>query len=136
MGKNPLQIDFAKPDFDKYKTFLLNETRYADLTRVNPAHAEELFEKSRKDAMSRFAYFQGLSSSSAFGGKPANNDANSIAAEITSMLPGINCGACGSGSCEGLAKDIAAKAKDETKCAPATADAKAKIKEFRQSKGL
>lgn len=85
--------------------------------------------------MSRFAYFQGLATSSAFGGKPVT-EANGPVAEILSMLPGINCGACGSGSCEGLAKDIAAKAKDETKCAPASADAKAKIKAFRESKGL
>lgn len=86
--------------------------------------------------MARFAYFQGLAASSAFGGKPAGNDANGPVAELTAMLPGINCGACGSGSCEGLAKDIVAKTKDENKCAPASADAKAKIKAYRESKGL
>ena len=52
-GKNPLQIDSKEPDFDKFKDFLLSENRFAQLSKVNPAHAEELMDKCLADAKKR-----------------------------------------------------------------------------------
>ena len=43
-----------RPDFSKIKDFLLTSTRYSQLPRVNPEHAEELFEKNRKYAERRY----------------------------------------------------------------------------------
>ena len=53
-GKNPLQLDFKEPDFDKFKNFLLSETRYNRLPFANPEEAEALLEASKKYAMKRF----------------------------------------------------------------------------------
>ena len=53
-GKNPLQLDFKEPDFDKFKNFLLSETRYNRLPFANPEQAEELLEASKQYAIKRF----------------------------------------------------------------------------------
>ena len=52
-GKNPLQLDSKEPDFTKFKDFLLSENRFAQLSKVNPEHAEGLMDKCEKDAMKR-----------------------------------------------------------------------------------
>lgn len=52
-GKNPLQIDSKEPDFDKFKDFLLSENRFAQLSKVNPDHANELMDKCLADAKKR-----------------------------------------------------------------------------------
>lgn len=52
-GKNPLQIDSKEPDFDKFKDFLLSENRFAQLSKINPAHADELMDKCLADAKKR-----------------------------------------------------------------------------------
>ena len=44
-GKNPLQIDSKAPNFDNFKNFLLSENRFAQLSKVNPEHADELMYK-------------------------------------------------------------------------------------------
>ena len=54
-GKNPLQLDSKEPDFSLFREFLLSENRFAQLTKVNPEHAEELMAKCEKDAMKRRA---------------------------------------------------------------------------------
>ena len=54
-GKNPLQIDSKEPDFDKFKDFLLSENRFAQLSKVNPDHANELMDKCLADAKKRRA---------------------------------------------------------------------------------
>ncbi len=54
-GKNPFTID-SKPATGDYKTFLLNEARYASLTRSFPQRAEELFALSEKTAQERYAH--------------------------------------------------------------------------------
>ena len=54
-GKNPLQIDSKEPDYSKFKDFLLSENRFAQLSKVNPAHAEELMDKCEADAKKRRA---------------------------------------------------------------------------------
>ncbi len=53
-GKNPLQLDFKEPNFDKFKDFVLNETRFNQLPRLNPEKAEELLDLSAKYAKQRF----------------------------------------------------------------------------------
>ena len=52
-GKNPLQIDSAKPNED-YQTFLKGEVRYASLSMKNPDHAASLFAESEKNALDRY----------------------------------------------------------------------------------
>ena len=47
-GKNPLQLDCKEPDFAKIREFIMKETRYNMLSKVNPEHAEELLEKNFK----------------------------------------------------------------------------------------
>lgn len=60
-GKNPLQIDFKKPDFDRYGEFLMNENRFTRLVKERPELAKELLEENKKDAMKRFEYYERLS---------------------------------------------------------------------------
>jgi pyruvate-ferredoxin/flavodoxin oxidoreductase len=52
-GKNPLQIDSAKPT-EKYRDFIKGENRYASLSMKNPAMAEKLFVESEKAALNRY----------------------------------------------------------------------------------
>ncbi|MCF0113996.1 MAG: pyruvate:ferredoxin (flavodoxin) oxidoreductase, partial [Erysipelotrichaceae bacterium] len=54
-GKNPLQLDSKEPDFSKFQAFLAGETRFSQLAKVNPAHAQELMEKCEADAKKRRA---------------------------------------------------------------------------------
>ncbi len=54
-GKNPLQIDSKEPDYSKFKDFLLSENRFAQLSKVNPEHADELMDKCLSDAKKRRA---------------------------------------------------------------------------------
>lgn len=53
-GKNPLQMDCKEPDFSLFNDFVMCQTRYSQLPKVNPDHAEELLEKSCKDAQKRY----------------------------------------------------------------------------------
>ena len=55
-GKAPLlTLDSKEPDFSKFREFVMRETRYAQLPKVNPAHAEELLTKSEELAKARYA---------------------------------------------------------------------------------
>lgn len=54
-GKNPLQLDSKEPNFDKFKDFLLSENRFAQLSKINPKHVEELLDKCLADAKKRRA---------------------------------------------------------------------------------
>ncbi|WP_423362865.1 pyruvate:ferredoxin (flavodoxin) oxidoreductase [Mycoplasma sp. P36-A1] len=53
-GKNPLQIDGKPANFDLFKDFLANETRFSQLSRVNPGQMDELFEQAKVDAEKRY----------------------------------------------------------------------------------
>lgn len=53
-GQSPLKMYGKEPDFSKLKDFLLTSTRYSQLPRVNPDHAEELFNKNQKMAERRY----------------------------------------------------------------------------------
>jgi pyruvate-ferredoxin/flavodoxin oxidoreductase len=54
-GKNPLQLDGKAPNFDLFKDFLAGETRFSQLSRVNPTQMEELFAEAQKDAEKRYS---------------------------------------------------------------------------------
>ncbi len=53
-GETPLKMYGKTPDFTKIKDFLLTSSRYSQLPRVNPEHAEELFAKNAKYAERRY----------------------------------------------------------------------------------
>ena len=52
--EQPLEVDFLTPDYNKFREFVMSETRFNQLPIINPLHAEELLTKSRLDAESRF----------------------------------------------------------------------------------
>jgi pyruvate-ferredoxin/flavodoxin oxidoreductase len=52
-GKTPLTM-YGKPDFTKFRDFVMTQTRYNLLSKVNPDHAEELLTKSEKYAEERY----------------------------------------------------------------------------------
>ena len=54
-GKNPLQLDCPDPDFDKYQDYLLSQTRYSQLPKVNPTEAESLLAANKAYAVKRWA---------------------------------------------------------------------------------
>lgn len=54
-GKSPLTLDSKEPDFTKFREFVMGETRFSQLPKVNPAHAEELLTKSENMAKARYA---------------------------------------------------------------------------------
>ena len=53
-GEPGLTIDMKEPDYDKFRDFIMTETRYSQLPRVNPEHAEELLNNSLKYAKDRW----------------------------------------------------------------------------------
>ncbi len=57
-GKNPFTIDSKEPNWDKYKDFLMSEARYAQLAKINPAHAEALLEENKVQAQRRWAMYK------------------------------------------------------------------------------
>ncbi|MBQ8210072.1 MAG: pyruvate:ferredoxin (flavodoxin) oxidoreductase [Clostridia bacterium] len=59
-GKNPFTLDSKEPATDAYRAFLLNEARYASLTRSFPERAEELFTQSERLAQDRYAHLAKL----------------------------------------------------------------------------
>ncbi|MCQ2409083.1 MAG: pyruvate:ferredoxin (flavodoxin) oxidoreductase [Clostridia bacterium] len=54
--KAPLVIDSKEPTCD-YQEFLMNETRYASLLKMNPDAAKELFAKNEEDAAKKRAFY-------------------------------------------------------------------------------
>jgi len=54
-GKNPFTMDSKAPT-TSYREFILNEARYASLTRSFPERAEELFAKAEATAMARYEH--------------------------------------------------------------------------------
>ena len=54
-GLNPFQLDCKEPDFDAYQNYLLTQTRYSQLPKVNPAEAERLLAENKAYAMKRWA---------------------------------------------------------------------------------
>lgn len=50
--------------------------------------------------------------------------------KIRALLPGYNCGGCGYGSCDAMAKALADKTGDIDKCRPMKKEEKEKLKEY------
>jgi len=57
-GKNPFQMDSKEPDWTKYHDYLMSETRYAQLSQINPEKADELLDLNLKDAQRRYAMYK------------------------------------------------------------------------------
>ena len=57
--KNPFTLDSKEPKAD-FKDFLMGEIRYASLAKVFPELAEQLFEKTEKDAKERLESYKRL----------------------------------------------------------------------------
>ena len=54
-GESPLVMDMRDPDFSLYRDFIMSETRFNQLPRVNPENAEALLTKSEEEAKKRLA---------------------------------------------------------------------------------
>jgi pyruvate-ferredoxin/flavodoxin oxidoreductase len=52
--EKPLTIDQQAPDFSKFHDFLMNEARYSQLLKINPEHAEQLYQNAQNDAKKRY----------------------------------------------------------------------------------
>ena len=50
-----MQMDSKDPDFSKFRDFVMTQTRYSQLPKVNPEHAEQLMAKCQADAQKRRA---------------------------------------------------------------------------------
>ncbi len=61
--KKTFFLDSKNPNFDLYEEFLMNQTRFSNLKKVNPTEAEFLLEKNKEDARLRFTYYESLSKS-------------------------------------------------------------------------
>lgn len=61
MGKNPLTLDFKKPNFDKMTEFMTQQVRFASLKRVKPDAAQALFDKTTADARRKFMRYARVS---------------------------------------------------------------------------
>ena len=59
--EDKLYIDSRKPDFSKYKDFLMNEVRYRSLVNKDPDSAKELLSANLKEARTRYNYYEKLS---------------------------------------------------------------------------
>ncbi len=53
-GKNPMTLDFKKPNFAGMKEFMKSETRFSTLSGIAPELSEELFDLTIESAKSRF----------------------------------------------------------------------------------
>ena len=53
-----------------------------------------------------------------------------VCVKVREVLPGNNCGGCGYGSCDGMAKALADKTGDIDKCRPMKKEEKEKLKEY------
>ena len=52
--EKPLQMDCKEPNYDAFREFVLNETRFSQLPTVNPENADELLEMSKNYAKGRY----------------------------------------------------------------------------------
>lgn len=61
VGKNPMVLDFKKPDFTQVRPFLLKQARFGNLLKINAEQAERLYAKAAADARKRFVRYARLS---------------------------------------------------------------------------
>lgn len=57
-------LDSKNVNFDLYEEFLMNQTRYAMLEKINPKHAKELLESQKEEAIKRYKYYETLAQNS------------------------------------------------------------------------
>ena len=60
---NPETKEFkldSKAEFDGYKEFLLGESRYRNLQKINPDKAEELYNQNEENAKMRYEFYESL----------------------------------------------------------------------------
>jgi len=60
VGKNPLQMDSKAPNWEKYHDFLMSESRYAQVTKINSDDAENLLDANLSEAQKRYRQLQRL----------------------------------------------------------------------------
>lgn len=60
-GKNPMTLDFKRPQFAKMMAFMLKQERFSALRQVNPTEADKLLEQTVKQAKQRFSNYANLS---------------------------------------------------------------------------
>ncbi len=60
-GQNGFHLDSAEPDWSKFRDFLMGEVRYNSLMKTFPAHAEELFVATERNAKLRYQGYKKLS---------------------------------------------------------------------------
>lgn len=61
VGKNPLILDFKRPEFTQVREFLLKQSRFANLMKVNAEQAELLYAKAAEDARKKFLRYARVS---------------------------------------------------------------------------
>ena len=61
LGKNPLTLDFKRPDFGQVRELLVKQSRFANLMKVNAEQAELLYEKAAADAKKKFLRYARMS---------------------------------------------------------------------------
>lgn len=60
-GKNPMILDFKRPDFEKMLPFMLKQERFSALQQVNPQEANHLLAQTVAQAKRRFHHYARLS---------------------------------------------------------------------------
>ena len=60
-GKNPFTLDNKAPKEGEYQNFIKGETRYAALSKMFPAVAQDLFDQNERDAMVKYTTYKRLS---------------------------------------------------------------------------
>ena len=60
-GKNPLLLDYKKPNFSKMSDFMLKQVRFSSLKAQNEDKAALLFEKTKSDARRKFMRYARMS---------------------------------------------------------------------------
>ncbi|EKF51287.1 Pyruvate-flavodoxin oxidoreductase [Lactococcus garvieae DCC43] len=61
LGKNPMTLDFKRPDFSQVRELLVKQSRFANLMKVNAAQAEMLYAKAASDARKKFLRYARVS---------------------------------------------------------------------------
>ncbi|MCZ1483067.1 pyruvate:ferredoxin (flavodoxin) oxidoreductase, partial [Enterococcus faecium] len=59
-NKNPMTLDYKKPDFSAMPDFMRKQVRFSSLENANPNLAKALFEKTIQDAKTRFYNYAAL----------------------------------------------------------------------------
>ncbi|MDD3382935.1 MAG: pyruvate:ferredoxin (flavodoxin) oxidoreductase [Bacilli bacterium] len=57
-GKNPFIMDSKEPEWDKYDDFLMSETRYNQLKKINPDKAKALLDLNKSEAQRKYRMYQ------------------------------------------------------------------------------